>query len=605
MIRRQQLRFTLLPVFLSCVLSIASMVSNLNALQQEDVLLKALKDELTRSMEKLQLKDMEKPYYIEYAVTDVEMLEIKAAFGSIIKSERDRSRLLRVEVRIGNYDMDNSQFVSQSLMFSILPSTRQLVIEDDYLALRRDLWLATDRAYKQALEQLAQKRAFIKTKIQAEKIPDFSREKAITAINPEKQITFDQKKLEEGLRRLSALFRKFPAIYDSSVSLHVKTAHKYFINSEGTVIRQPAPLIALHIRASTQASDGSILKHFIPFYGTSLDQLPPEKDVSAEVWKMAEELTALTSAPVLENYLGPVLLTEQAAGELFSQVLAPHFSGERPPLLEQQQLAAMMPGSKLARRLNRRVLPSFLTVTDDPTQKAYGKQPLIGFYRIDDQGVSAQPVRLIEKGVLKKLLMSRRPRKEILQSNGHARAMEIGAPGAQIGNLFVKNTEGKSLAELKQELLDLCRDQGLSFGLLIKKLDNPNISGSGLSLSPFSMGGGPQQEGLTTPILIYKVFVEDGREEMVRGVNVGEMSVTMLKDIVAAGKDYYVNNKLSGGSGVMGAFFSYASLFGDAGATGIPTSVVAPSVLLEEIELIKPTGLQRKPAILKHPFFKK
>jgi len=143
MIRRYQLRFSFLPVFLSCILSIASAVSNPNALQQEDVLLKALKDELTRSMEKLQLKDMEKPYYIEYAVTDVEMLEIKAAFGSIIKSERDRSRLLRVEVRIGNYDMDNSQFVSQSLMFSILPSTRQLVIEDDYLALRRDLWLAT------------------------------------------------------------------------------------------------------------------------------------------------------------------------------------------------------------------------------------------------------------------------------------------------------------------------------------------------------------------------------------------------------------------------------------------------------------------------------
>jgi hypothetical protein len=140
---------------------------------------------------------------------------------------------------------------------------------------------------------------------------------------------------------------------------------------------------------------------------------------------------------------------------------------------------------------------------------------------------------------------------------------------------------------------------------LIKKLDNPNISGSELSLSPFAMGGGPQQEALTTPILIYKVFVEDGREEMVRGVSVGEMSVSMLKDIVAAGEDYYINNKLSGGGGVMGAFFSYASLFGDAGATGIPTSVVAPSVLLEEIELIKFTGPQRKPAILKHPFFKK
>ena len=605
MMRRQQVKFPLLPVFLGCMLSIALVASSLDARQQEDVVLKALKDELARSMEKLQLKDMEKPYYVEYAVMDVEMFEVKAAFGSIIKSERDHSRILRVEVRVGNYDMDNSQFLSQSLMYSILPSTHRLVVEDDYLALRRDLWLATDMVYKQALEQLAQKRAFIKTKIQAEEIPDFSREQAVTAIDPKKRVTFDRKELEEGLRRLSALFRKFPAVYDSSVSLHIKNAHKYFINSEGTKIRQPAPLIALHIRASTQASDGMVLKHFIPFYGTGLEQLPSEKDVSASIRRMAEELTALTSAPVLENYIGPVLITGQAAGELFSQVLAPHLSGERPPLLEQQQLASMLPESKLARRLNRRVLPSFLSVTDDPTQKAYGKHPLIGFYKIDDQGVSAQPVTLIEKGVLKTLLMSRRPRKDILQSNGHARAMEIGAPGAQIGSLFVKNTEGKSHAELKQELLDLCRDQGLSFGLLIKKLDNPNISGRDLSLSPFSMGGGPQQETLTEPILVYKVFVEDGRAEMVRGVTVGELSVTMLKDIVAAGKDYCVSNRLSGGGGVMGAFFSYASMFGDAGAVGIPTSVVAPPVLFEEIELRKPTGPQRKPAILKHPFFKK
>lgn len=606
MIRRCQSPHIFVLVFLiSCALSVAILVSDLSAQQQEDILLKALKDELTRSMEKLQLKDMEKPYYIEYSVIDIETFEIKAAFGSIVKSEREGNRLLRVEVRVGNYDLDNSQFISQSLMFSVIPSTRQLVLEDDYLALRRDLWLATDQAYKQALEQLAQKQAYIKTKIQAEEIPDFSQEKALTAVDPRKPIKIDQKELEEGLRRLSAIFREFPAIYSSSMSLYVKAVHKYFINSEGTVVRQPAPLAALLIRATTQAPDGMILKHFIPFYGMSIEQLPSEKEVSTAIRNMAEELTALTSAPVLENYLGPVLVTGQAASELFAQVLAPHLSGERPPLMEQQQLAAMMPESKLARRLNRRVLPSFITVVDDPTQETYAEHPLIGYYKVDDQGVLAQPVTLIENGVLKTLLMSRRPRKEILQSNGHARTMEIGSPSAQIGNLFVKTTEGKSLAELKQELIDLCRDQGLSYGLLVNKVDNPNISGRELAISAFSMRGVQQQETMTAPVLAYKVYVEDGREELVRGVNVGEMTVTMLKDIVATGKDYHVNNKLSGGGGVMGAFFSYASMFGDVGAVGIPTSVIAPPVLFEEVELKKPTGPQRKPAFLKHPFFKK
>jgi hypothetical protein len=183
--------------------------------------------------------------------------------------------------------------------------------------------------------------------------------------------------------------------------------------------------------------------------------------------------------------------------------------------------------------------------------------------------------------------------------------MQLGSPSVQIGNLFVQATGGKSFAELKQELIDLSQDQGLSHGLLITKFDNPAITGREFSMSSFSMGGGPQQEQVTPPLLVYKVFVEDGREELVRGVTVAEMSVRMLRDIVAVGKDYYVNNKLMGGGGIMGLLFSYAFSFGQGGTFGIPTTVIAPSVLFEEVELKKPGGAQKKPAFLKHPFFKK
>ena len=607
MMRTKQSRFMFLWIFLlSSVVSIVIPASSLGAQQQEDVLLKALKDEMKRSMEQLQLKDMEKPYYIEYAVEDAETFVVKAVFGAIVESDHDRSRLLRVDLRVGSYDLDNSEFAGGRSPYSMIGGRPTLlVLEDDYVALRHDLWLATDGAYKQALEQLAAKRSFIKTKVQPEEIPDFSREEAIKTIAPKRLLTFDQKRWKEALRRLSAIFRDFPVIYDSSISLNVRFSHKYFINSEGTVSHQPANLVSLYVRAATQASDGMGLKHFVPSYGTSLEQLPPEKEMAASIRKMAEELTALTSAPVLEKYLGPVLVTGQAAGELFAQVLAPQLSGQRPPLMEQQQMAAMMTEGKLASRLNRRVLPSFFTIVDDPTKKTYEKHQLIGSYEVDDQGVPARPVTLIERGVLKTLLMSRRPSKEISQSNGHGRAMQIGSPSVQIGNLFVQTTEGKSFAELKQELIDLCQDQGLSYGLLIKKFDNPSISGREFSLSSFSMRGGPQQEMVTPPILVYKVFVEDGREELVRGVTVAEMSLSMLRDIVAVGKDYYVNNKLTAGGGIMGLFFSYAFRFGEAGALGIPTTVIAPSVLFEEVELKKPGGAQQKPAFLRHPFFKK
>jgi len=325
----------------------------------------------------------------------------------------------------------------------------------------------------------------------------------------------------------------------------------------------------------------------------------------ASIRNMAEELTALTSAPILEKYLGPVLMTGQAACELFAQVLVPHLSGDRSPLVEEERMAAMIGESKLANRLNRRILPNFFNIVDDPAQKTFNKKPLIGFYKVDDQGVLAGPVTLVEKGFLRTLLMSRRPRKEIPRSNGHGRAIEIGSANAQIGNLFVQTDEGKSIAELKKVLIELCREQEMSFGLLVKMLDNPIITGGGTSYPSYMMGAGTQEEPLTHPILVYKVLAESGREELVRGMTVGELTVRMLREIVAAGKDYHVSNRLMSPGGIMRMFMPYAYVFGSAGTVGIPTSVIAPSVLFEELEFKKLSGPQQKPAFLTHPFFKK
>jgi len=264
--RLGQKRFLLLWVIIfSLTLLIVFPVSNLLAQEQEDVLMRALKDELKRSMEKLQLKDLEKPYYVEYAVEDATTFITEAKFGAIVKSDKDRSRLLRVNLRVGNYDFDNSGFMSIRSPYSMIGRPQELVLEDDYTALRHDIWLVTDGAYKQALEQLAEKRSFIKTKIQPEEIPDFSREEVTTFMGPKVKAEFDRKQWEETISRLSSIFRQFPAIYDSSVRLNIKFANRYFINSEGSRLRQPVTLVSLYSRAFTQASDGMMLRHFVPF----------------------------------------------------------------------------------------------------------------------------------------------------------------------------------------------------------------------------------------------------------------------------------------------------------------------------------------------------
>jgi predicted Zn-dependent protease len=308
------------------------------------------------------------------------------------------------------------------------------------------------------------------------------------------------------------------------------------------------------------------MSYSLPFNARSFERLPAIHEITASIKKMAEDLTALKSAPVLDDdYSGPVLLTGQASAEMFARVLAPNLSGQRLPLSERGQQGSGN-RSELVERMNRSVLPDFFSVFDDPTQQRIGDHDLIGHYDVDDQGVRAQRVSLIEEGILKGLLMARRPAKDILQSNGHGRAGVPGRETAQAGNLIISATEGRSYENLKKELLDLCRLEKLDYGIIIKSLDDS--------------GRGP----IGSPVLAYKVYTEDGREELIRGASPSGLTVRSLRSIEAAGNDSHVQNRLSGAG---------------------PMSIVAPSVLIDEMELKRPAGTQQKPAILTHPFFKK
>jgi predicted Zn-dependent protease len=253
---------------------------------------------------------------------------------------------------------------------------------------------------------------------------------------------------------------------------------------------------------------------------------------------------------------------------MFARVLAPNLSGQRLPLSDQQQ--AQTSRSELLDRLNRPVLPRFLSVFDDPTTQRIGNQELLGHYQVDDQGVPARRVSLIEQGVLKTFLMSRRPGKDMPQSNGHGRSGIPGRETAQVGNLFIQSSEGKSYEDLKQQLLKMCQVENLQYGILIKSLVTDGRSAIGM------------------PVLTYKVYVADGHEELIRGASVQGIPIRSLRQIEAVGNDAFVANRLAGSDDLP-----------------TPMSIVAPSVLLEEVELKRPTGSQQTPALLTHPYFKK
>ena len=543
----KQFSLSLTITFFSLAFAFAQTAAN-----ESDTVLKAMQDELQRSISKLVIQGQEKPYFIEYEAMDVKSFTATAAFGGLMYAQRNHGRAMMVDVRVGGYDFDN-----EPMGYPV-----SVAIEDDYNALRHELWLATDAAYRGAVEQIARKRAFLKNRVDEEKIPDFSKEDATVLLLPSQTLSFDQKQWETTIRELSALFRQYPTIKDSRVTLQTQLVHRYLVNSEGTRIRRPMIMISLEASAAAQTADGMWVNMSAPFQATSFEQLPSVADMTKAIKAMAEQVTKLQAAPVLnETYLGPVLFTGSASAEMFAQLLAPEFCSYRPPVGMQGE-----DRSELANRLNRRVLPFHISVYDDPTQEKFGDKTLLGSYKVDDQGVAARKISLVEQGVLKNLLLSRRPRKNMMRSNGHGRAGLNGGASTEIGNLFIQSSDGKSYDQLKQELIKMCKALDMPYGIIIK-------------------GG-----GLNDPSLTFKVYVEDGREELIRVAGIGELTVKQLKaQIIAVGNDSYVLNR-AGGGGYGG---------------GVSTSVIAPSVLLEELELKKPTGAQQKPMLLTHPYFDK
>ncbi len=580
---------------LVALLVAAAAATDLGNTSAADTVLRAMRDELARSVAHLKLDSHDKPYFIEYAVLENESFNISAVFGALVRSSRELGRDLFVRLRIGSYELDNSEMGGASGVFASLaapPGTQvSLTLDDNYYALRHRIWLATDSAYKEAIEQLARKQAYLKDRIERDRVPDFSREDAVAAIAPRRKLEFDRTEWERKVREWSAILREFPEIHESSVTLRAQLFHKYLVNSEGTKVRQPLVVISIDARASTQAADGMRLQHHVSFHGNSFEDLAPPEEVANAIRQMASELTQLSTAPVFSSsYTGPVLFVGRASAEMFAQLLAPQLSGERAPIGDTYRT-----WKQLADMMGRDVLPRFLSVYDDPTQHSFDGKGLIGGYLIDDEGVAARRVSLIDQGVLKTLLMSRRPRKGMLRSNGHGRMMASGRVIPYTGNLFIVAEGGKSHAELKKSLIDICRSQNLEFGIVIEVLENPAltdfnpIDGSRTSISR----GAAQGESLSNPVLAYKVYADDGREELVRGMRTGAISVHLFKKIVSSSKESIVYNRVSSAG------------FHSTGQFGIPTTIIAPSVLLEEMDIKPAADAQPKPVLLTHPYFSK
>jgi hypothetical protein len=556
---------------------------------QNDVQLRAMVDELARS-KTLQLNNLDKPYFIQYSTSDSEEMVVVASLGGILTSGRVRARSPRVEVRVGNADFDNTNSVfSGNSRFGSMPT------DDDYGVLRTEFWMASDAVYKAATDQITRKRNALREIAEADKTPDLSPAKPTVVLEPVPHLSVNQHEWEDALRRASAKFIAVPSINQSSVRFRSISSSYRVVNSEGTVIRIPQELTDVTIRGEALAADGSRVWNYRAIAGLTAANMPNAATLDKTAEQVATDLQSLVKAPIADDYSGPVLFEQEAAAQMLAATLEVAVRLQRKPVAPPGSNNGQVLESVWATKLGSKVLPEWLSVVDDPLKEEFHGTSLAGFYKIDDEGVPAERVVLVEKGVLKGYLASREPIKAINKSNGHGRLPGLwGTELAVPGNLFIEASETTPEKDMKAKLIEKAKAAGLKYGLVIRRLDFPSTA-NGEELQ--SMGRQLQKGGysrtLNSPLMAFRVYL-DGHEELVRGLRFKDFSAKDLRDVALASDQPYVLNYVNNGSG-----FNHA----DASQSATTTSVVAPSLLMDSVDLSRAENEPGKLPLVTPPAF--
>lgn len=546
--------------------------------QDNDVLMRAMHDEMERIPELRVVGGSDPLYLLRYTLDDADTFSATASLGGLLSASRSRFRLFHVHARVGDYIFDNTNYVYSDFPSGVRFDSGTLPLDDDYQAVRQEIWLATDAAYKTALDAIGHKRSALQNVNVTEALADYTKAPPVRLIEPVVRIPFDQAAWTARTVALSAIFANYPQVLGSSVECQFVSSTSYMMNSEGTAMRRPDHLMFVRVRAWGQAADGMVVRDGAASESFEPSKMPSELDLRRTVANVASTVTSLAAAPRGEAFSGPLLFEPRAAAQLFAAVLASNLKLTRKPVPQPGQPVPWSP-SELEARLGSRILPEWMDAVNDPKQTEWHGSTLLGHYDIDDEGVAAQPLVVVDKGVLKGFLLTRTPVKKGLEaSNGAARLPgTYGASGAGLGNLFIRASTTAPLTELTKKLIALCQERQKPYGILVREIDFPTSANSDdlqqMLTAMARSGGGTRPVPL--PVLIFRVY-PDGREELIRGVRFRGVSTRSFRDIVGASDEAAVFNYLDNNSpfAMMGA-----------GGYVNDSTVVSPGVLFDEMEL--------------------
>lgn len=544
------------------------------------VLEKALADEMARTLSELRLEDADPPYFVSYTVHHDHQFSVAGSFGGLVSKVEDKSRTLNTQLRIGDYELDNTNFGSQNIR-RVGTSTR-LPIENDYHAIRESVWLLTDRVYRNAVDLLAGKRAAMENFTIVEQLPDFNQEEPVIYHETPSYTLPPMEDVVDVVSELSAISNKQDHIIDSSVQAFVSNHHDYYVNSEGTTFTRIDDYARIVAVSKARAEDGQAIADFVAYQARTWDELPSASEIANDIKEVNSKLKERQTASTIESTPGPVLIRGQAAAELLVQVLGVRLVATRPPIADSARLNQNF-SSRLRNpwqdTIGTRVLPRNISVYSDPTLTEYQGGSTFGTLTIDDEGVVPVRVELIRRGLLKTLLTTRVPTSVSQKSTGNRRSM------GRFGNIIVESRGGLPEEELMEEFRLLIEEREKDYGLVITRLMSPVNSNELIGSRLFV--------GAPIPVIAAKKVYLDGTEEPVRNVFISQFHVSKFKDIIATSDTSELHHVSTTFAGINGDFDS-----------DIAGSVITPDFLIEDVTVVPTQGAIPTLPILDHPVAK-
>lgn len=539
-------------------------ISRINA---EEAVFRAMQTEIKRSMSELKKQEFP-PYFISYNITDVEVMAIVASFGKILSSGENKSRVLDIDLRVGDYDFDNTHIIrGNPFNFGSTGGAITLPLETDENAIRNMIWFATDRRFKNAIERYEKAITNKAVKVAEEDLSaDFSREKPVTYTGKRIEFKVDTLKWSNLARELSGMFNAHPLIFGASVRFNTEIKHKYYVNTEGSKMSWSETNARIFVNAYTKADDGMTLPLYRSYFAFTPEELPSKELIAKDIEDMISLLNDLRNAPIAETFTGPAILSGEAAGVFFHEIFGHRVEGHREKDPNSSQT--------FKKSIGRKILPDFIDVVFDPTKNVLNGTPLSGYYKYDDEGVTAEKVVTVKDGVFSNFLMSRSPIEGFSHSNGHGRRQQGFQVVSRQSNMIVTSSKTVKNEDLRENLREEIIKQNKDYGLLFVEVSGGFTFTSRTIPNAFNV----------TPLVVYKVYADGRPDELVRGVDLIGTPLTTFSNIIATGDDMGIFNGICG-----------------AESGGVPVSACSPSLLVSTIEVQKKSKSQAKPPILDSP----